>query len=105
QAATENYLRWISDSDRTTPRPDARASGRSIGVPGIVGLLQDVHTEHGKTAWRDLFTPAVAMADDGFDISPRLAAAIAEAAPKLKVDPNASGYFLNSDGGPKVSGT
>ena len=35
-AATENYLRWISDTDRTEPKPDARASGRSIGVPGIV---------------------------------------------------------------------
>jgi gamma-glutamyltranspeptidase/glutathione hydrolase len=104
-AATENYLRWISDTDRTEPKPDARASGRSIGVPGILRLLQDVHTEHGKTAWRDLFSPAVTMADDGFDISPRLAAAIADAAPKLKVDPNASAYFLNNDGGPKASGT
>jgi gamma-glutamyltranspeptidase / glutathione hydrolase len=104
-AATENYLRWISDADRTEPKPDARASGRSIGVPGILRLLQNVHTEHGKTAWRDLFAPAVKMSDDGFDISPRLAAAIADAAPKLKVDPNASAYFLNSDGGPKTSGT
>jgi gamma-glutamyltranspeptidase/glutathione hydrolase len=103
KAATENYLRWTSDADRTEPKPDARASGRSIGVPGILRLLQDVHTEHGKTAWRDLFTPAVAMADDGFEISPRLSAAITDAAPKLKVDPNASAYFLNSDGSPKTS--
>jgi gamma-glutamyltranspeptidase/glutathione hydrolase len=105
KAATENYLRWISDSDRTVPKPDARASGRSIGVPGILRLLQDVHTEHGKTAWRDLFTPAVTMADGGFDVSPRLAAAIADAAPQLKVDPTASAYFLNPDGAPKASGT
>ena len=88
-AATENYLRWVSDTDRTEPKPDTRASGRSIGVPGIVRLMQDVHAEHGKTAWRDLFTPAVTLADDGFDISPRLAAAIADAAPELKVDPQA----------------
>ena len=105
KAATENYLRWISDIDRTEPKPGARASGRSIGVPGILRLLQDVHTEHGKTAWRDLFTPAVTMSDDGFEISPRLAAAIDDAAPQLKVDPNASAYFLNPDGGPKTSGT
>ncbi|PRC57198.1 gamma-glutamyltransferase, partial [Mycobacterium sp. ITM-2017-0098] len=31
-AATENYLRWVSDTDRTEPTPDARSSGRSIGV-------------------------------------------------------------------------
>lgn len=30
-AATENYLRWVSDVDRSAPRPNARASGRSIG--------------------------------------------------------------------------
>jgi gamma-glutamyltranspeptidase / glutathione hydrolase len=105
KAATENYLRWVSDADRTAPKPDARASGRSIGVPGILRLLQAVHTEHGKTAWRDLFTPAVTMADGGFQISPRLAAAIADAAPQLKADPNASAYFLSPDGGPKTSGT
>ncbi len=104
-AAGENYLRWLSDTDRTEPKPDARASGRSIGVPGILRLLMDVHQQHGKTAWRDLFAPAVTLADDGFDISPRLASAIADAAPKLKVDPVAAGYFLNPDGSPKTTDT
>ncbi|CAN5458491.1 gamma-glutamyltransferase [soil metagenome] len=104
-AATENYLRWISDTDRTEPKPDARASGRSIGVPGIVRLLEDVHDEHGKTPWSELFTPAVTLADDGFDISPRLAGAIEDAAPELQVDPEASTYFLESDGSPKTEGT
>src|SRR5918994_401165 len=66
-AATENYLRWISDTDRTEPKPDARASGRSIGVPGIVRMLEDAHREHGKSTWRDLFQPAVGLADRGFD--------------------------------------
>ncbi|TRW83377.1 gamma-glutamyltransferase family protein [Mycolicibacterium sp. 018/SC-01/001] len=100
-AATENYLRWVSDTDRTAPRPDARASGRSIGVPGIVRMLADVHGQHGRTPWRELFDPAVRLADDGFEISPRLAAAIADAAPKLRVDPASAEYFLEPDGSPK----
>jgi gamma-glutamyltranspeptidase/glutathione hydrolase len=104
-AATENYLRWISDTDRAAPKPDARASGRSIGVPGIMRMLEDAHREHGKTAWRDLFEPAVSLADDGFDISPRLAAAIADAAPDLRRDRAAGGYFLTADGKPKTAGT
>lgn len=104
-AATENYLRWVSDTDRTEPKPDARASGRSIGVPGIVRLLRDVQAEHGKSAWRDLFDPAVRLSDDGFEVSPRLAAAIADAAPQLKVDQQAAEYFLNADGSPKTAGT
>ncbi|WP_163769590.1 gamma-glutamyltransferase family protein [Mycolicibacterium parafortuitum] len=102
-AATENYLRWVSDTDRTEPLPDARASGRSIGVPGIVRMLADVHAEHGSTPWRELFSPAVQLADDGFDVSPRLAAAIADAAPRLAADEEAAAYFLNPDGSAKTA--
>ncbi|RAV15837.1 gamma-glutamyltransferase [Mycolicibacterium sp. GF69] len=104
-AATENYLRWVSNSDRTEPKPDTRGSGRSIGVPGILRMLAEVHAEHGRTVWRELFGPAVTMADDGFEISPRLAAAIADAAPGLRIDPQAAEYFLGPDGGPKPAGT
>jgi len=99
--ATENYLRWISDGDRSTPQPSARASGRSIGVPGIVRMLADAHTAHGTTAWRDLFAPAISLADQGFPISPRLAAAIAADAPQLARDDSSSEYFLNPDASPK----
>ncbi|WP_198538800.1 gamma-glutamyltransferase family protein [Mycolicibacterium wolinskyi] len=104
-AADENYLRWISDTDRTEPKPDARASGRSIGVPGIVRLLDEVHREYGKKEWRELFNPAVSLADRGFDVSPRLAAAIEDSATELRLDPAAAAYFLNADGSPKPVGT
>ncbi|MUL84468.1 gamma-glutamyltransferase family protein [Mycobacterium sp. CBMA247] len=104
-AATENYLRWVSETDRTVPKPDTRSSGRSIGVPGIVRLLDDAHRQFGKKAWRDLFDPAVSISDTGFDVSPRLAAAIDDAAAQLRLDPAAGGYFLNPDGSPKPVGT
>lgn len=104
-AAGENYLRWIADNDHATPRPDARASGRSIGVPGVLRMLELVHHDHGRTPWRDLFNPAIALADNGFDISPRLAAAIADSAAPLRADPQARAYFLNPDGGPRAAGT
>ena len=59
-AATENYLRWISDADRTEPKPDARAV-RPVrsACPASCGCCRTSTHEHGKTAWRDLFTPAV----------------------------------------------
>lgn len=104
-AATENYLRWISDTDRTEPVPDARASGRSIGVPGVVRMLELAHREHGMTSWRELFDPAISLADSGFEISPRLAGQIAESAKDLAADEGARGYFLEADGSPKKSGT
>lgn len=104
-AANENYLRWIDDANRTAPKPDARSSGRSIGVPGILRMLHDAHAEHGTLPWRDLFTPAVQLADDGFEISPRLGAAIADSAAGLALDPDADMYFLNTDGSAKAAGT
>lgn len=104
-AATENYLRWVSNVDHDEPRPNARASGRSIGVPGILRMLEMVHNVHGHTPWRSLFSSAIALADSGFDISARLAAAISDSASQLRVDPQARKYFLNPDGSPKAAGT
>lgn len=103
--ASENYLRWNNDADRTEPRPNARASGRSIGVPGIPSMLELVHNDHGHMPWLDLFGPAIALSDKGFDISPRLAAAIVDSAAQLRIDPRARAYFLNADGSPKAAGT
>ncbi|WP_414687746.1 gamma-glutamyltransferase family protein [Mycobacterium sp.] len=104
-AATENYLRWIDDVNHALPQPNPRASGRSIGIPGILRLLELVHNEHGRTPWRDLFSPAIGLADNGFAISPRLAAAVSDAAPMLRADPAAASYFVNPDGSPKTTGT
>lgn len=103
-AATENYLRWISETDHTAPQPNPRASGRSIGVPGALRLLEAAHRDHGEQPWHDLFTPAIDLADNGFDISARLASQIEESAPALARDPGARAYFLQPDGTAKPQG-
>ncbi|BDH57931.1 putative gamma-glutamyltranspeptidase [Tsukamurella sp. PLM1] len=103
-SADENYLRWISPDDRTAPKPDARSSGRAIGVPGALRLLEAVHGEHGQKSWRELFDPATKLADDGFDISPRLAGALADEAENFADDADLKAYFLEPDGAPKKAG-
>ncbi len=105
-AATQNYLRWVSDTDRTQPQPGgARASGRSIGTPGAVRMLEMAQRDHGKLAWKDLFPSAVKLATDGFPISGRMAGAISGSASSLARDAEAAAYFLNADGSPKPLGT
>lgn len=89
----------------TESKPGPQSSGRSIGVPGVVRMLAEVHAEHGETPWRDLLTPAMTLADNGFEVSPRLAIAIAEHIKGLARDPAAAGYFLNPDGTSKPSGS
>ena len=104
-AATENYLRWVSDSQRTTPLPNARVSGRSIGTPGVLHMLDAAHKDAGKMPWKDLFSPAIKVATDGFRISPRMSASVAGSAAFLVRDPEARSYFLNTDNTAKAAGT
>lgn len=107
--ATENYLRYADDTGADpaatgAPVPSARASGRSIGTPGVLRLLQQVHDDFGKAAFGDLAQPAIGLASDGFTISPRLAESIAESADQLKRDPAAAQLFLEPDGSPRPAG-
>ncbi|MFB8005935.1 gamma-glutamyltransferase family protein [Nocardia sp. NPDC056000] len=104
-AATPDYLRWVSDTDHTAPQPNTRASGRSIGTPGVLRLLELAQREHGRQPWRELMTPAVDLADRGFKISPRMAAQITESTADLAKDPGSRAYFLEPDGSPKRAGT
>jgi gamma-glutamyltranspeptidase/glutathione hydrolase len=105
-AATENYLRWIDDAtDRTTPKPNARASGRSIGTPGAVRMLELAHQAHGKKAWKDLFQSGIDLANNGFPISGRLAAAIEGSRTNLLADADATSTYFNADLTSKALGT
>lgn len=111
-AATEDYLRYVSATDKTNPKPDlgnsfasARASGRSIGTPGAVRMLELAHQDHGRTPWSELFGSGVKLATDGFPIPGRMAAAIAGARNDLLRDADATAYFLNADLTPKALGT
>ncbi len=107
-AATENYLRYIDQTgaDTTAPKPGgARASGRSIGTPGAVRMLDIAYQDHGKLPWKDLFGYGITLASDGFPIGGRMAAAISSSATNLKRDAEATAYFFNADGSPKALGT
>ena len=49
----------------------AVVGGRSVGVPGTVALLAEVHKRHGKLPWAKLFVPAIDLAEYGFVVSER----------------------------------
>ena len=104
-AATPDYLRWIDVSDRRTPIPSARVSGRSIGTPGTVHMLSEAHGDHGSFPWAELFDPAIRIAEEGFQISPRMAASIEGSRSQLSRDPIAAAYFLTPAGTGKPAGT
>jgi gamma-glutamyltranspeptidase / glutathione hydrolase len=87
---------------------DAVASGRSVGVPGAVKMLELAHARHGKLPWAELFVPAIYWAENGFAISPRLHTQLLadlNNGAKLRQDPVAAAYFYAADGQPKPAGT
>lgn len=51
---------------------DVVGTGRSIGTPGLVAMLEDAHSDQGRLDWKDLFEPAIRHATNGFGVSPRL---------------------------------
>ncbi len=104
-AAREDDLRWISAEDHGPPAPSARASGRSIGTPGVLHMLEAAHRDAGRLPWPALFESAIDVARRGFAISPRLARSIAGSASALRLDAEAAALFLQPDGSAKVAGT
>ena len=77
------------------PFYDAVLSGRSVGVPGAIAMLEAAHREGGRLPWAKLFEPAIKAARDGFRVSARLAGAIADDAERLRRNPSTRGYFFS----------
>ena len=78
---------------------EAVTGGRSVGVPGVLRMLELAHRRHGKLPWAALFAPAIELAEAGFEVSPRLAQLLA-AEPLLARDPDAAAYFFDAKGAP-----
>lgn len=118
--------RFLRPDGRPRPFGEAIASGLSVGTPGLVAMLYAAHRAHGTKAahgpastpaeraaqragtqpgpaWVRLLAPAIRVAREGFDISPRLATLIAQDR-LLSRSPSARSYFFHDDGSPKRAG-
>jgi gamma-glutamyltranspeptidase/glutathione hydrolase len=77
----------------------AVVGGRSVGVPGTVKMLEQAHQQYGELPWRELLQPAIRLAEDGFEISPRLHGLL-ESDPALRDNPPAAAFYYQPDGSP-----
>ncbi len=101
-SADDTY--WLGEDGQPMEFSDAVPGGRSVGVPGTPMLLERMHEMWGRTPWAELIQPTIDMAEQGFEISPRLASALPEAE-RLAEFPEARAYFFTEDGSPKSAGT
>ncbi|MGA1287460.1 MAG: gamma-glutamyltransferase family protein [Rubrivivax sp.] len=81
----------------------AVVGGRSVGVPGTVRLMEAAHRRHGRLPWASLFQPAIALAQQGFAISPRLHASLKDET-ALRQVPQAAAFYYAPDGQPHPVG-
>lgn len=83
------------------PRPFLKAviGGYSVGVPGVLRMLELAHGRDGKLPWAELFQPAIRLAENGFRVSPRLHQLL-DRMPQVDARPAIAAYFFGDDGEP-----
>jgi gamma-glutamyltranspeptidase/glutathione hydrolase len=90
---------FLDRDGKPLPRAAWRGGGRTVGVPGVIRMLEVAHLQHGRLPWARLFQPAIRLAEQGFAVSPRLHRLI-KAFPMLKETRTTRGYFYTPDGAP-----
>ncbi|MGQ0512419.1 MAG: gamma-glutamyltransferase [Betaproteobacteria bacterium] len=95
--------RFLGADGRPLGFGEAVASGRAVGVPGVLRMLEAAHRRHGRLAWAKLFEPAIRLAEQGFPVSPRLHRLL-EGERELRRGAAARALYYGADDGPKAVG-
>lgn len=101
-AAVDERL-FLDAQGQPLPFERAVAGGLSVGTPGVVPMLALAHRQHGRLPWARLFEPAIALAERGFALGPRLHTLLTTEK-ALPADPVARAYFYRPDGKPHPVG-
>ena len=80
---------------------EAVVGGRSVGVPGVLRMLELAHQKHGRLPWAELFQPAIKLAEEGFALSPRLYAVLQDEQ-YLRKDPAALRVYYGKAVGERI---
>ena len=94
---------FLDDHGQPVDFHTAQIGGQSVGIPGILRMLEMAHRDHGRLPWARLFDPAIRLAEQGFPVPPRLAEAIAED-DDIPHIPALRDYFLDAGGKPLATG-
>ncbi len=93
EAATKNMF---LSSDGSVDKKRATQGILSIGVPGTVYGMWEVHRKFGSLPWSTLLAPAIELAEDGFLISPFMADALNKRYEKLAKFKNFKSIFYSN---------
>lgn len=96
---------FLDESGQPLKFMAAVVGGRSVGTPGTVRLLEEVHKRYGRADWAGLLEPAKTLAANGFQVSPRLASLVASEGDRLKIYKDTTAYFFDKSGAALKAGT
>ncbi|MFN4039472.1 MAG: gamma-glutamyltransferase [Erythrobacter sp.] len=98
--AAATPTRFLDETGQLLDR-DARVfSGLSVGVPGNIALAAKAHAAHGTLPWAALFEPAIALAENGFVMNPRLHESLKGNKGRADKSDYARSVFFGADGEP-----
>ncbi len=101
--ATAKPERFLGADGKPLEFDTAVNSGLSTGVPGVVSALALAHKQHGNLPWSKLFEPAIALAEGGFTVSPRLAKLLADQGPN-GFSGDAKALYFDAGGKSRMAG-
>ena len=94
---------FLGADGKPRSKGEAIPGGLSVGVPGVVSMLEMAHAKYGKLPWAKLFAPAITLAEDGFPVGPKLARTIKGFARGANM-PDIRAHFYHADGTPLAEG-
>ena len=94
---------FLDAGGKPRTKPSVIPGGLSVGIPGVIGMLEMAHQKHGKLPWARLFQPAIKLAEDGFPVGPKLARTIRNFKRGANM-PDIKARFYHADGTPLEQG-
>ncbi len=88
------------------PKPEAREGIKSVGVPGSVAGLWELHQKLGskKKTWAELLAPAIALAESGFPVDDAFLSTLEVAGKRMLKHPVSAALFF-PNGAPPAKGS
>lgn len=89
---------------RATKDDAANTGWLTPAAPGEPALLGEAHQRFGRLPWRDLLGPAIALAEDGFEVNHYVATMLSASFERLSRFPESTRTFIKPNGAPYAPG-